>query len=81
MAAIENNRDFSLSRTKLSQMSATKKSRSCDRLIVCVEIPGFEPGQTEPKSVVLPLHHISIPVAKIQYFCISTTYNITAPVS
>jgi hypothetical protein len=24
-----------------------------------VEIPGFEPGQTEPKSVVLPLHHIS----------------------
>ena len=26
-----------------------------------VEIPGFEPGQTEPKSVVLPLHHISMP--------------------
>ena len=25
-----------------------------------VEIPGFEPGQTEPKSVVLPLHHTSI---------------------
>ena len=25
-----------------------------------VEIPGFEPRQTEPKSVVLPLHHISI---------------------
>ena len=25
-----------------------------------VEVPGFEPGQTEPKSVVLPLHHTSI---------------------
>ena len=25
-----------------------------------VEIPGFEPRQTEPKSVVLPLHHISV---------------------
>lgn len=24
-----------------------------------VEIGGFEPPQTEPKSVVLPLHHIS----------------------
>lgn len=22
--------------------------------------PGFEPGQTEPKSVVLPLHHETI---------------------
>ena len=35
------------------------------RLVASVEIPGFEPGQTEPKSVVLPLHHISIPAAKI----------------
>ena len=25
-----------------------------------VEISGFEPEQTEPKSVVLPLHHISV---------------------
>ena len=25
-----------------------------------VEIPRFELGQTEPKSVVLPLHHISL---------------------
>ena len=33
-----------------------------------VEIPGFEPGQTEPKSVVLPLHNISIPSAKIYLF-------------
>ena len=29
-----------------------------------VEVPGFEPGQTEPKSVVLPLHHTSIPACK-----------------
>ena len=33
-----------------------------------VEIGGFEPPQTEPKSVVLPLHHISIPTAKIVKF-------------
>ena len=25
-----------------------------------VDPPGFEPGQTEPKSVVLPLHHGSV---------------------
>lgn len=25
-----------------------------------VGIPGFEPGKTEPKPVVLPLHHIPI---------------------
>ena len=28
-------------------------------LVNLVEISGFEPEQTEPKSVVLPLHHIS----------------------
>ena len=27
-----------------------------------VELLGFEPRQTEPKSVVLPLHHSSIPL-------------------
>lgn len=27
---------------------------------ILVEIPGFEPGLGEPKSLVLPLHHISI---------------------
>ena len=37
-------------------------------LIALVEIPGFEPGQTEPKSVLLPLHNISIPCAKILLF-------------
>ena len=25
-----------------------------------VVLPGFEPGQTEPKPVVLPLHHRTI---------------------
>ena len=45
--------------------STNKKSRSCDRLIALVGISGFEPEQTEPKSVVLPLHHIPIPRAKI----------------
>ena len=35
-----------------------------DRLFALVELPGFEPGQTEPKSVVLPLHHSSIPKRK-----------------
>ena len=45
-----------------------KKSRSFDRLISSVGISGFEPEQTEPKSVVLPLHHIPIPFAKIPFF-------------
>ena len=34
-----------------------KKSRTLAGL---VELLGFEPRQTEPKSVVLPLHHSSI---------------------
>lgn len=29
-------------------------------ILLFVEVPGFEPGMTEPKSVVLPLHHTSI---------------------
>ena len=31
-----------------------------------VEVPGFEPGQAEPKSVVLPLHHTSVRATKIR---------------
>ena len=31
-----------------------------------VEVPGFEPGQAEPKSVVLPLHHTSVQTTKIR---------------
>lgn len=34
-----------------------KIPRNCEGL---VELLGFEPRQTEPKSVVLPLHHSSI---------------------
>ena len=52
--------------SKLSPIPIYVKRRSSDRLIVSVGISGFEPEQTEPKSVVLPLHHIPIPVAKIQ---------------
>ena len=29
-------------------------------LVFCVVLPGFEPRQTEPKPVVLPLHHRTI---------------------
>ena len=29
----------------------------CLLRLPCVGLPGFEPGQTEPKPVVLPLHH------------------------
>ena len=52
--------------SKLSPIPIYGKRRSDDRLIVSVGISGFEPEQTEPKSVVLPLHHIPIPAAKIQ---------------
>ena len=51
--------------SKLSPVRIHYKRRSDDRLIVSVGISGFEPEQTEPKSVVLPLHHIPIPRAKI----------------
>ena len=35
-----------------------KRSAFADLFIVV--LPGFEPGQTEPKPVVLPLHHRTI---------------------
>ena len=54
--------------SELSSGCRSLKKPVCDRLIVQVEIPGFEPGQTEPKSVVLPLHHISIPRCKDTIF-------------
>ena len=34
-----------------------KAPRDCLLRLRCVGLPGFEPGQTEPKPVVLPLHH------------------------
>ena len=36
--------------------------------MACVEISGFEPELAEPKSVVLPLHHISIRSANLFHF-------------
>ena len=51
-----------------SELSPTyiflKKGGQLTALISLVELPGFEPGQTEPKSVVLPLHHSSVPGGK-----------------
>ena len=38
----------------------TKKDESEDSSLLLVGLPGFEPGQTEPKPVVLPLHHSPI---------------------
>ena len=38
-------------------------------LVNLVEISGFEPEQTEPKSVVLPLHHISLLAAGAARAC------------
>ena len=35
---------------------------------------GFEPPQTEPKPVVLPLHHWTIACAKVRFFCSSTKF-------
>ena len=32
-----------------------------DLIIIIVDLPGFEPGLTEPKSAVLPLHNRSVP--------------------
>ena len=48
----------------LHPLSASTKKAAHWAAFFIVEIPGFEPGQTEPKSVVLPLHHISIPFCK-----------------
>ena len=36
-------------------MTATPGRESAS--VAVVVLPGFEPGQTEPKPVVLPLHH------------------------
>ena len=36
--------------------------------IICVVPGGFEPPLTEPKTVVLPLHHRTIVGAKVMFF-------------
>ena len=43
----------------LNEKYTTKKSVSFETDFFVV-LPGFEPGQTEPKPVVLPLHHRTI---------------------
>ncbi len=37
-------------------LNLLKKTKS----VYQVDLPGFEPGQTDPESVVLPLHHKSV---------------------
>ena len=49
---------------------------TCQPLFYIVGISGFEPEQTEPKSVVLPLHHIPIPAANIPFFYLYTSLNL-----
>ena len=36
-------------------------------LFILVGLPGFEPGMTGPESVVLPLHHTPIAIARQRY--------------
>ena len=46
-----------------------------------VEILGFEPRQTEPKSVVLPLHHISMRPQRYAIFLNNQTVGINYPIT
>ena len=46
--------------------TSTQKGR--DMRPFCVEVSGLEPKLAEPKSVVLPLHHTSIPNYKYRNF-------------
>ncbi len=41
--------------------AGTKEKRPSIDLFCQAVVPGFEPGQTEPKPVVLPLHHTTKP--------------------
>ncbi len=45
------------------------KSLPCRGKAFCVVLGGFEPPQTEPKPVVLPLHHRTLPFAKVRKRC------------
>ncbi len=47
-------------------------------LIICVVLPGFEPGQAEPKTAVLPLHHKTILIvsAKTSMAQLETVANL-----
>jgi len=58
---------------ELPSKSAKTKKRGQKFLFVhplYVDLPGFEPRLTEPKSVVLPLHHRSLfPDLGLQIYC------------
>ena len=41
------------------------KKSVLERTDFFVVLPGFEPGQTEPKPVVLPLHHRTILICSL----------------
>ena len=49
---------------RLSAKESDRKLFQSLSLAKMVEISGLEPKLAEPKSVVLPLHHISIPDCK-----------------
>ena len=50
-------------------------------LLFCVVPSGFEPEQTEPKSVVLPLHHgtqrYSVGAANVEMLCVKNKKNLS----
>ena len=52
---------------------ATKKGDP-KRVALDVVVGGFEPPQTEPKPVVLPLHHRTIMAAKVMIFCFAAKF-------
>ena len=53
---------------KASTKKVHKQSKAACGLSKEVVLGGFEPPQTEPKPVVLPLHHRTIAGAKIMLF-------------
>ena len=53
---------------KASIKKVHKQSKAACGLSKAVVLGGFEPPQTEPKPVVLPLHHRTIVGAKIMLF-------------
>ena len=53
---------------KASTKKVHKQSKAACGLSKEVVLGGFEPPQTEPKPVVLPLHHRTIAGTKIMLF-------------
>ena len=53
---------------KASTKKSTSSKKAACGLSKEVVLGGFEPPQTEPKPVVLPLHHRTIAGAKIMLF-------------